>query len=286
MHALIIGGNGFLGRVVVNKLIAAGHQVTVVTTHPPTNGIRGCKYFSSNDLLRSPTEFLEKCEVIVNLAMKRSRKSAPVSYEDLYLSNFELPLAVISKFADPSTFVINASTYIQESAGFKGEVLEDYSSTKELLSKELNSAALHGSFTVCDLYFFTLYGPEDREFHLVPSLLKAAKMSKVISLSGGNQLINLVYIDDAADIILRVISKERTQYQRFACWESKYLTIRGLVSEIELSIGLPIYADWGAIPYNGHEMFEQWDVPISKFPGSLESTSLTDGIRFTFESMN
>jgi nucleoside-diphosphate-sugar epimerase len=286
MRVLIIGGNGFLGRVVVNKLIATGHQVVVATTYPPTNGIRGCKYFSSSDLLKSPTEFLEKYEVIVNLAMKRSRKSAPVSYPDLYLSNLELPLAIINKFADPSTFVINASTYIQESAGFKGEVLEDYSSTKELLSKELNSAALHGSFTVCDLYFFTLYGAEDREFHLVPSLLRAAKMSKIIRLSGGDQLINLVYVDDAADIILRAISRERTQYERFACWEPKYQTIRELVSEIELSIGLPIYADWGAIPYNGHEMFEQWEVPLNKFPESLERTSLADGIRFTFESMN
>jgi nucleoside-diphosphate-sugar epimerase len=223
-------------------------------------------------------------DVIINVAMKRSTKINPISDYELNESNFHTPLEVIRRKSSKNTLVINTSTYIQNYEGKVGNTVEKYGASKELLSKSLRSDSELGQYKVIDLFLFTLYGPGDRESHLVPLLLSSIHQSARLELSEGNQLIHLMYIDDVVDNIVNALSISVHGYSPYCLWNNDYLTVKQLVSTIEDVFKVNIEVKWGAKDYAGHEMFTPWERPFDQIPNMLTRTPLVEGLRRTYES--
>ena len=281
MKILIIGGNGFLGRRIVETLLNDGHEITAVVRGFDNNEFSDCLYMSGDQLLQLALQQEMLFDVIVNVAMKRSSRAVPITDEVILDLNFTQPLNLIHGLARKETLVVNFSTYIQNFGGVKGATVEKYGAAKELLSQSLERDALEGGYKVIDLYLFTLYGPKDRSSHLVPLLIEAACSGRSVSLSEGNQLMNLLYIDDAIRTLTSVLTMKTQIYSRFFCWEPRYLTVKELVSEIEDTLEVKMDVQWGVMPYVGHEMFKAWPVPLTRFPLLDSATPLRDGIKLT-----
>jgi CDP-3, 6-dideoxy-D-glycero-L-glycero-4-hexulose-4-reductase len=175
--------------------------------------------------------------------------------------------------------VINTSSYIQNYKGVKGQTVETYGASKELLSTALRFDAGMGLYRVLDLYLFTLYGPGDRATHLVPLLLSAIRNRTVVSLSEGNQLMNLLYAQDAVDSIVGAITNSDKGYAAYHLWEPVYFTVRDLVLTIEQVFETNLKVDWGAVAYGGHEMFELWAIPFPIYPLFNPKIDLTNGLK-------
>jgi nucleoside-diphosphate-sugar epimerase len=123
--------------------------------------------------------------------------------------------------------------------------------------------------------------------HLVPLLLDAALTGKQISLSPGNQLMNLLYIDDAIENILKSINQVGfNDYQKNYVWSAEYFSVRELVERIQFSIGRKIDCAWGGREYVGHEMMEPWAIPMEQLPGFTAPTVLEDGIKKVWKSIS
>lgn len=281
MKILVLGGNGFVGHKLIMKLAKKEIYLSAAVRSIPANPNSACNYLLVDDLISGTLKNSQHFDVIINLAMKRSTKVFPVADAVLRQLNYEIPLEIIRKHSTMGTLVINTSTYIQNYQGVKGQTLEGYSTAKELLSVALESDAFNGKYRVLDLYLFTLYGPGDLDTHLVPLLLASSMNDSVISLSDGNQLINLLYVEDAVDSILVALNHLDQGYKAHFLWEPQYLTLRKIVAIIEEAFDKKLRIVWGSVPYGGHEMFEPWDVPFSKYPGLVVSTSLIDGIKLT-----
>ena len=184
------------------------------------------------------------------------------------------------------TLVLNSSTYIQNFEGRRGYTVDSYGAAKEKLSRFLEKESSIGMFKVVDLFFFTIFGPGDRDSHLVPLILNAAKTTIPISLSPGYQLMNLQYIDDAIHNILTSIAlKNFDSYQSNYVWSHEYFSVREVVARIESTIEREIYCNWGARQYVGHEMMEPWVIPMELLPGFESPTSLEEGITPTWKSI-
>jgi nucleoside-diphosphate-sugar epimerase len=286
MKTLVLGGSGFLGKKLIDKIGQQSIELHTAVRSVPLSIQRNCNYILIEDLEKGSSSIPLEFDVIINVAMKRSSKRLPVPDDDLRQLNYEIPLNIIRRYSNQNTLVINTSTYIQNYKGIKGQTVETYGATKELLSSALKSDAGEGMYRVLDLYLFTLYGPGDRETHLVPLLLSAIKSKTVVSLSEGKQLLNLLYAQDAVDSIVGAITNNKKGYSAYHLWEPVYFTVRDLVLAIEQSLETKLQVEWGAVPYGGHEMFEPWAIPIEKYPNLISKTSLADGIKLTFESMN
>ena len=286
MKILVLGGSGFLGKKLIDKMSQQSIELHTAVRSVPLSLQRNCNYILIEDLEKGSSSIPLEFDVIVNVAMKRSSKRLPVPDDDLRQLNYEIPLNIIRRYSNQNTLVINTSTYIQNYKGIKGQTIEAYGATKELLSSALKSDADEGLYRVLDLYLFTLYGPGDRETHLVPLLLSAIKSKTVVSLSEGKQLLNLLYAQDAVDSIVGAITSSKKGYSAYHLWEPVYFTVRDLVLAIEQALETKLQVEWGAVPYGGHEMFEPWAIPIEKYPNLISKTSLADGIKLTFESMN
>ena len=278
MRILVIGGSGFLGHRLIGRLSEGENDLVAAVRATPNSRIPRCSYITVDELTSRGLSDLPPFDVIINAAMKRSSKMNPVLDSTLRRLNFEIPFEIIRAYSKEDTLVINTSTYIQNFGGVKGHTVEGYAASKELLSNALEIAALNGDFRTIDLYLFTLFGPGDRNTHLVPLLLSAIKNQTSVSLSGGNQLINLLYIDDAVDNIVAAFESEYKGYSAYHLWEPNYFSIRDLVSFIEDYFKKSLNVFWGDLPYNGHEMFEPWAIPLQKFPLFSQNTSLSEGL--------
>ena len=285
MKISILGAGGFLGQNLARRLVADGHQVVGYVLNPSRIDF-GFECQSVFSLLNSSTILAPNFDITINLAARRSTKSAPISDDQVDEFTYQIPKEFLLKTGLENTLVINMSTYIQNYAGESGRTVDSYGAAKEKLSKFLESHSKVREFKVRDLFFFTLYGIGDRPNHLVPLLLNAARSGNKIELSPGHQLMNLLYVEDAVQNILNCISLESQPcYSKNYVWAESYFTVKQLVSIIESTIGEKINCDWGSREYAGHEMMNPWPIPMQQLTNFVAPTALVDGISKIWESI-
>jgi nucleoside-diphosphate-sugar epimerase len=279
MKIAILGANGFLGRNLSRDLILGGHKVVGFVLNPPKPRNSQVEFRPVTELLGHAAHKESPFEVVINLAARRSTRTQMLTDAEVDTFTYTIPKAFFLKIASPSSLIINASTYIQNFEGHIGKTVDRYGEAKEKLSLFLEYESSLQDSMILDLYFFTIYGIGDRPNHLVPSLLNAARSGLPIDLSPGNQLMNLLYVDDAVANLLKCLNTIRTNgYQKNFLWSENYFTVRDLVSKIESTVGKSIVCNWGARDYVGHEMMNVWPIPMNQLPSFSEKTVLTEGI--------
>jgi len=280
MKVAILGALGFLGRNLAHGLAVQGHDVTGFVLHAPVIQPAGFRCLPISSLGERNTPSVDRFDVVINLAARRSTKSNPLTDSKVQEFTFDVPKDFILRASGSGTLILNASTYIQNFEGQDGKTVDSYGAAKQQLSEFLVEESQAHGFRTLDLYLFTIYGPGDRPTHLVPSLISAAKKGEGISLSPGNQLMNLIYIDDVVRNFSIVLStRDKFSYRRHFMWSEEYISVRNLVESIE-SIGrVKIDCLWGERPYAGHEMFEPWHIPMTQSPGFEARVTLEQGLK-------
>ena len=279
MKVLVVGGNGFLGKRLIESLVRANVETSSIVRSTSNTQVEGCHYVLVDQIINMRHQDLPKFNVIINVAMKRSSRALPVSDQIVEQLNFKIPLELIRRTALDSTLLINTSTYIQNFQGIRGETVESYGASKQLLTEAIEQDALKGFYNVIDLFLFTLFGPNDRPTHLIPSIFSALKNNTDLALTGGDQLLNLLYLEDAVDSIMNAVNHFHPGYNPYHLWQPKYLTVKELVVSIEELVGKKLQAKWGSVSYSGHEMFEPWAIPFQQFPAMKSDTTLLEGLR-------
>ena len=280
MKIAILGARGFVGGNLGRALVSRGHDVTGYVLNPEFGSDTGFKCKSVYELLNTTVGSEPYYDITINLAARRKTSAQPFTENEVRNFTFEIPREFILRTAGPDTLVLNSSTYIQNFGGTSGLTVDSYGASKELLSRFLERESNQDRFRTLDLFFFTLYGIGDRSNHLVPLLIDAALKGRQIQLSPGDQLMNLLFIEDAIDNILNCIDGTVfTGYSKHYVWSNDYFSVRELVERIQYAIGRNIECSWGARDYVGHEMMEPWAIPMQQLPGFVAPTKLETGIK-------
>jgi nucleoside-diphosphate-sugar epimerase len=279
MKVLVVGGNGFLGKRLIESLVRMNAETSSIVRSTSNAQVEGCHYVLVDQIINMRHRDLPKFDVIINVAMKRSSRTLPLPEQMIEQLNFKIPLEIIRRTALDSTLLINTSTYIQNFQGLRGKTVESYGASKQKLTVALEQDALKGFYHVIDLFLFTLFGPNDRPTHLIPSIFSALKNDSALALTGGDQLLNLLYLEDAVDSIMNAVNHFHPGYNPYHLWQPKYLTVKELVVSIEELVGKKLQAKWGSVSYSGHEMFEPWAIPFQQFPAMKSDTTLLEGLR-------
>ena len=256
---LVIGGNGFIGRHLIEGLKLGLFEVSALVRTLPEFPLEKCEYFKVDDLLkRQELRF----DVIINVAMLRSAPSQ--NQQLIYNSNFLLPFEVIKQFSHSETVVINTSTYIQHFLGVPNNPVEPYGIAKCKLSVELEGLAQKGDFILKDLYLFTLFGEGDRIDRFLPNLIRGIKSHEDLYLTGGDQLLNLLNVTDLVPILIAEAGSTNSNFQQYRVWDNNYTKLSDLVLRLVGERKIKIF--FGAKDYNGHEMFEPWPFVLEVYP--------------------
>jgi len=222
---LVTGGAGYVGSVLVPKLLDAGHDVTVLDLylygHDVLDAVRGNpKLREVEGDLRDPAivaDALTGCDTVIHLACISNDPSYDLDPELGKSINYDAfrPLVRASKKAGVQRFIYASSSSVY---GIKDEAevteklslepLTDYSKYKVLCEQVLDEEREPG-FVTCTIRPSTVcgYAPRQRLDVVVNIFTNHAVHNGKIKVMGGTQKRPNIHIQDMADVYLHLLEQ-------------------------------------------------------------------------------
>ena len=206
VKALVTGGGGFLGSVIVRQLLARGDQVVVLARgsypHLEVDGVRLLRGDVRDQLAVEAA--CAGCDLIFHVAAKPPPWGSAAEYQDINVGGTRVVLAVakaqgIEHLVYTSTPSVVACSGDVEGADeglpYAQRFLSEYARSKAEAEREVlaaNSAELR---TVA-LRPHLIWGPEDP--HFLPRFVARARAGQLRRIGAGDPLVDTVYVDNAA----------------------------------------------------------------------------------------
>jgi nucleoside-diphosphate-sugar epimerase len=134
---------------------------------------------------------------------------------------------------------------------------------------------------VVTLKLYDTYGPGDRREKLFTLLARASTSGSPLPMSPGDQLLELVHVDDACDAFLvageRLLSGDVSGHESYAVPAQRRYTLREVVEVYCAVAGRKVDVVWGGRPYRPREVMVPWQG--SPLPGWRARIALPDGLR-------
>lgn len=289
-RALVTGATGFVGGALVRYLAARGwtvHALTGTRTAPTAvESVLGRASVHRYDATRASLEAaLEAARpyVVFHIASRVLVEHRAEDVEPLLEANVVLGTQLADAMVTASVNrLVVAGSHWQHFNTTDYEPVNLYAATKQALEAILRYYVVATPLRMRTVTLFETYGPNDPR-RKVLNLLKAAAESGVeLAVSPGEQLLDLVHVDDVAAAFVATAASFDTSpanEKEYAASSGHPISLRELVVEVERVLGRTVPIRWGARPYREREMMRPWagDSP----PGWQPRIGLQDGLRAT-----
>ena len=213
-RALVTGGGGFLGEAVARRLVEQGCRVASLSRgHYPALDSLGVEQVRG-DIADFDTvaKAAKGAEIVFHTAAKAGVWG---KYEDFFRANVTGTRNVIKACLQndvprlihtSSPSVVFDGTDMEdtnESVPYPERYLAHYPQTKAVAEREVRQAS-DKIGTIC-LRPHLIWGPGDN--HLVPRILAKGRSGRLMRVGDGENLVDVVYIDNAADAHLLAAQK-------------------------------------------------------------------------------
>ena len=268
--ALVTGATGFVGSNLVNRLVRDNWQTHII-----------CR---SNSIIPDSSEFKKaiahiydgstesiincvtsaKPDVIFHLASMVTTQHESTDVENLIKSNVLFGIQLLEAMQINKILnIVNTGTFWQHYNNEDYNPVCLYAATKQAFEALLEFYVQACEFKAITLKLFDTYGPNDPRPKLFHLLNKAATSGQTLDMSAGEQLIDLVHIDDVVEAFMiaaqRLLENKSTKHEVYAVSSQKPLLLKELVELYSRSMDKPININWGARPYRFREVMKTWD---------------------------
>jgi len=207
MKALVTGGGGFLGRYVVEQLLARSDEVIVFArgAYPELEAMGGRPIRGDLQDAGAVKAVCEGIDVVFHVASKTGYWG---SWDEFYGPNVIGTQNVIAACqargvpklvytSTPSVVFDNTSQEgCDESLPYPSRYENFYSQTKAMAERMVREANGVGGLLTVSLRPHLIIGPRDR--HLVPRIIARAGAGQVPQVGDGSNMVDLTYGEDAA----------------------------------------------------------------------------------------
>ncbi len=265
MKALVTGGAGYIGSIIVAKLIEMGHQVTVIdnlstghkeSIHPKTKFIEG-DILNQNDLNKSIVD----CDVVFHFAAKTLVEESvrlPDFYHSINVTGTRNVLnsmveAKVKKIIFASTCAVYKAKDLPINENDTLGPTSPYGETKLLADKLIQQYCQEKEIGGFSFRFFNAAGAfytkeagwlvenHNPETHLIPNLL-ASSAEKSFKLYGknwdtsdGTCIRDYVHVADLADICVNSVAKINiNKHDVFNLGNSVGVSVQKVIEEFEI----------------------------------------------------
>lgn len=288
MKILITGGVGYLGSKIALALSNAGNDVFVpyrnTGAYKKIHKVDNIQYylFSGNtlDLIEYFSDV--KPDLVIHLASFFIASHSPEDIENLVETNIQYGLQVLEAMRLSGVKkLINTGSNWQYYQGLQSNPINLYASTKEALDCLVRYYSEVHHIEVLTLILGDVYGPHDPRKKIINTLIKSAQLKQPseIAMSPGNQLLDLIYIDDVVEAYLTAIellNAKSVNSKTFSISSRQLIPLRAIVALIQGISKFPINVKWGSFPYRERENMFPWVGPT--LPNWEPSISLQDGL--------
>ena len=207
MRALVTGGGGFLGRYVVEQLLARGDAVTVFSRGSyPELAAAGATLVRGD--LRSVEDVRDACQGIDVVYHVASKTIAHVgtrrSFYEVNVTGTENVIAACRAQGVPKLIYTSTPSVVfgeraiegcDESLPYPDRYEDAYSETKAQAERAVRAANGDGLLTV-SLRPHIVFGPRDPQ--LFPAVIARARSGRLPQIGDGTNVVDLTYVEDAA----------------------------------------------------------------------------------------
>ena len=231
MTIIVIGGLGYLGRSVVERIVSETNLHTVIVDHrasiAPPLGTQDCEIYQSVSELVRDCKTIDGKTTIINCG-GYSPKTLPV--EKIMKS---IELNVIETFEDLQFLAASMTldSYILISSIYAKQPCDSpYGKIKVLSEKLCRSLAAEFNFKLQILRAGTIFGGEDH-CSGIAKIVDAALNDQNADLNLESQR-NFIYLTDFSNSILRLLELPGGVYQLIGSYNFDYQYVIKLVSEM------------------------------------------------------
>lgn len=287
--ALVTGATGFLGEHLVRRLLVDGWETHAIV-RPSSNATILCEVLGSSnvhvhdgrtaeliDILRSVHP-----EIVFHLASVFVAEHSTDDVGPLVQSNilFGTQLLEAMTVAGVST-IVNTGTTWQHYEGREYSPVSLYAATKQAFEDILQFYCEARGLRALTLELPDTYGPGDKRLKLFSLLERAARSGETLQMSPGEQLLDLLHVDDvvhgyelAADGLLTGHLPSLSQYRLSS---GSLVRLKDVVELYRQATGHTVSVAWGGRPYRVREVMEPAS-PVPVLPEWQPSISLKDGL--------
>jgi len=286
--ALISGATGFIGLHLARKLVSEQWDVHVIVR--PRSKIErfgNLKNERTIHLHDGTTEGMisivknVKPHVVFHLASLFLAQHQSEDVAALIQSNILFSTQLVEAMAvNGVSRLINTGTSWQHYENGEYNPVCLYAATKQAFEAMLTYYVETSSLSGITLKLSDTYGPRDFRPKLFTLLKNAANKKESLKMSPGEQLIDLVYIDDVVDAYLLAAEQIQNEqgHHQYAVTSGKPIKLKALVNLYTRVTGQSLSIDWGARPYRIREVMVPWNCGAT-LPGWKPKVSLEQGIQ-------
>ncbi|TDK60865.1 NAD(P)-dependent oxidoreductase [Bacillus salipaludis] len=287
---IVTGATGFIGSHLTNQLVSAGWNThIIIRPNSNTSLLKDVLTKVTIHVHDGTTENLieimskTKPDVVIHLASLFLANHSPHDIDPMIKSNILYSTQLVEAMVKSNIYhLINTGTSWQHFNNQPYNPVCLYAATKEAFNAILTYYTEVTSLNVTTLKLFDTYGPNDSRSKLISLLQKTVKEEKQLAMSNGEQLIDLVYIDDVVNAYMVTIDRHLdgicAKKEEFAISSNNPMSLREIVKIYEKVIGKSLPIEWGKRPYRIREVMVPWNQGII-LPNWYPKFDLETGIK-------
>jgi len=287
--AFVTGATGFVGGHLATRLMSKGVEVHgLVRESSDTTRLASSHRFHAH-LYDGSTESVcaallaARPDIVFHVAALVRGHHEPADLSPLIRTNVELGAQLLDamRIAGVGRIVSTGSAW-QHYDGRANSPVSLYAATKQAFEAILQYYVEACRLRAVTLVLFDTYGPDDPRDKLFPLLRRAAMTGQPLRMTPGEQLIDLVYIDDVVDAYLaaaeRLCGERPLGRERYAVSSGSLIGLRDLVQLFARITEQPVAVEWGARPYRDREPMIPWRGGVG-LPDWAPRVALEEGLR-------
>ena len=288
--ALVTGATGFVGSHIVRRLLTDGWDVHIVALPVDNyallqNILESITVHTHDGSSGSMQKIIDKARpgIAFHLASIFVAQHEQKDISPLITSNVLFGTQVVEALAANGCFrFINTGTSWQHFENRNFSPVNLYAATKQAFEDILQFYVEATPMKVVTLKLYDTYGPGDPRPKLFTLLRKTAAEQQALAMSPGEQLIDLVYIDDVVEAFVQaarlLLENQVVQNEEYAVSSGDAMPLRQLVELYGRVIKKKLPIEWGGRPYRPREVMTPWSTGKT-LPGWRPKIGLEEGIK-------
>ena len=287
---VITGGSGFVGSSLAKYLLKNNKEVYLILR--PFSDIskldltnKNLHIYRYDNKLDDLINFFKSVNPVCtfHLASNFIAEHQSCQINEVIESNITFGLHILEAMKEAQTkLLVNTGTSWQHFNNDDYNPVCLYAASKQAYESLIEYYVQAEGFRVITLKLFDTYGETDRRPKLINLLNKFADEQTELNMSPGEQILNLVHVDDVCNAFNSafkiLITEKKSCHLKYSVANKKSYQLKEVIQIFESITNKKINVVWGGKPYRKREVMNLW-VNGENLPNWKPKISLEEGLK-------